>query len=377
MLDILENAINSMNNNCTNNDTNNSTKECTIPEDLVLMCKDTVICYYNKGIVKIANKLPYGLYLSEDTDFDTCVNNISNFQNWCSRRMLTLDREHAKIILNSVGLRQAITDFDRMQIALQYKCLSLQDCYWVKSSNDKSMWKDVNLYTHSLNEAIPVSLQGKSLTLQNINCISQDISTNGVAPKAWVRTNSGLYLYKGDVGNNSVEREVEASNIVRSLALANTIDYVIDEYDNKQVSSCKLYTNEDTSIISLEEFITTHSVNGYLLNGLQNIILSAYIIGDSDRHCGNVFLEYKPDMTSLCVGPMLDFNHAFESEDSLSTISLLVWNVRETLREAVKRFFKVEFLKHKLNIAEVYTDTEPDNIYWMFAIKQLKEVIEN
>ena len=124
----------------------------------------------------------------------------------------------------------------------------------------------------------------------------------------------------------------------------------------------------------MEDFITTHDVDGYLLYGLKNIILSAYIIGDSDRHCGNVFLEYNTVIDSLRVGPMLDFNHAFESKDSLSTISLLVWNVHETLQEAVKRFFRIDVLKDKLHLAEMYADVEPDNIYWKFAIEQLKEV---
>lgn len=345
-----------------------------INNSLVLMCKDKVVCYYNKGVVKIVDRLPYGLYLTEDDDLDSRVNNVTNFQSWCSRRMLTLDREHAKAILNSVGLRQAITDVDRMQISLQYKCLSLLDCYWVKAENDRAVWRDINLFQHSLNEAVPVSLQGKSLTLENIRCISQDIATNGVAPKAWVRTDLGVYLYKGDVGNNSVKREVEACKIVRSLAIANTVRYTVEEYDNKPVSSCKLYTDESTSIVSLEDFITTHDVDESLYVDLEKIILSAYILGDSDRHCGNVFLEYNPDTNSLCVGPMLDFNHVFESEDSLSTISLLVWNIRETLREAVKRLFTVDFLQYLLVLSELYVNSEPENEYWKFIVKQLEKV---
>ena len=234
----------------------------------------------------------------------------------------------------------------------------------------------MNLYQHSLNEAVPISLCGKSVTLQNIDCISQDISTNGVAPKAWVRTDKGIYLYKGDVGNNSVGREVAASNIIRSLALVNTINYSISKYDDKVVSSCKLYTEENISIVSLEDFITTHNITGSLLGGLKYIILAAYLIGDSDRHCGNVFIEYCRENNSLRIGPMIDFNHAFECEDCLSSISLLVWNVNETLREAVKRLFRIEKLKDILHVAEMYATTEPDNKYWQFVIRQLKSVID-
>lgn len=346
-----------------------------VKDDLVLMCKDVIVCYYSNGVVKIEDTLPYGLYLLEDADIESRINNITNFQNWCSKRMLTLDRENAKVILNSVGLRQAVTDKDRMNIALKYKCLSLLDCYWVKSLDDTSTWEDVNLFKHSLNEAVPVSLQGKSLTLQNVNCIAQDVSTNGLAPKAWVRTDLGLYLFKGDVGNNSIEREVEASRIINSLAVANTISYMFGDYNNLPVSKCPLYTNEDTALISLEDYVTTHDIDKQLLADLKNIILAAYVIGDSDRHCGNVFFEYKPNTNILRVGPMLDFNHAFEAEDSLSSISLMVWNVKETFQEAVKRLFRTDVLQDKLKLAEMYYNAEPENEYWKFAVNQLKKVV--
>lgn len=346
-----------------------------IDTDLVLMCKDKIICYYNKGFVHIVDKLPYDLYLTEDDDFDSRINNVNNFQNWCSRRMLTLDREHAKVILNSVNLRQAITDADRMLVSLQYKCLSLQDCYWVKHVNDKDVWKDINLFQHSLNEAVPVALQGKSLTLENVNCIAQDVATNGVAPKAWVRVDSGLYLYKGDVGTNSVEREVEASYIIRNLAITNTVKYIAGNYKGETVSVCPLYTNAEISLVSLEDYVTVHDIKDHFTYGLKNIILAAYIVGDSDRHCGNVFLEYNPDNNYLGVGPMLDFNHAFEVEDCSSAISLMAWNTHETLSGAVKRLFKVDELKYKLNLAEMYADVEPDNKYWKFAIQQLKKIV--
>lgn len=57
--------------------------------------------------------MPYNLYLEEDNYIDTLVNNIMNFNYWCSTRVLTLDRKYAKEILNSIGMKQAVTDKDR------------------------------------------------------------------------------------------------------------------------------------------------------------------------------------------------------------------------------------------------------------------------
>ena len=54
--------------------------------------------------------LPYNLFLEEERDIDTLVNNLTNFYYWCSSRVLTLDRTYAKALLNSIGMQQAVTD---------------------------------------------------------------------------------------------------------------------------------------------------------------------------------------------------------------------------------------------------------------------------
>ena len=39
---------------------------------------------------------PYDLYLEEERDFDTLINNMNNFYHWCASRVLSLDRKYAK-----------------------------------------------------------------------------------------------------------------------------------------------------------------------------------------------------------------------------------------------------------------------------------------
>ena len=73
--------------------------------------------------------LPYNLYLEEAEDIDTLVNNVTNFNYWCASRILTLDRQYAKEILNSIGMSQAVTDKQRAEIALSYRCASLTDVF--------------------------------------------------------------------------------------------------------------------------------------------------------------------------------------------------------------------------------------------------------
>lgn len=81
--------------------------------------------------------MPYNLYLEEEEDIDTLVNNITNFYYWCATRVLTLDRKYAKEILNSIGMQQAVTDRDRAKIALSYRCASLTDVFWVRNKGEK------------------------------------------------------------------------------------------------------------------------------------------------------------------------------------------------------------------------------------------------
>ena len=98
--------------------------------------------------------MPYDLVLVESDDFDERINNVTNFYYWCASRMLTLDRTYAKEILNSIGASQSVTDRERAQIALSYHCLSLLDVFWVKEENEKIRFEDINLFAHSLSNAL-------------------------------------------------------------------------------------------------------------------------------------------------------------------------------------------------------------------------------
>ena len=100
--------------------------------------------------------MPYDLVLEESDDFDDRINNVTNFYYWCASRMLTLDRTYAKEILNSIGASQSVTDRERAQIALSYHCLSLLDVFWVKGEKENIRFEDINLYTHSLSNALGI-----------------------------------------------------------------------------------------------------------------------------------------------------------------------------------------------------------------------------
>ena len=136
--------------------------------------------------------MPYSLYLEPSEDITVLVENVNNFHYWCASRVLTLDRQFAKALLNSAGLMQATTDRDRAKIALTYRCLSLTDVFWVREKGDSASFADVNLYDNHLDKTfIDIALRGKQYTVQN-KYLARDLSTNGCYPKAWRRTADGF-----------------------------------------------------------------------------------------------------------------------------------------------------------------------------------------
>lgn len=299
--------------------------------------------------------MPFSLYLEEtDNDIDTLVNNVTNFQYWCACRLLTLDRQYAKAILNSIGALQAFTDKERAEIALSYRCLSLTDIYWVRRKKEKISFAEVNLYENHLENAlVDVSLKGKQLTIQNKhleNEFAKDLSTNGCFPKAWIRKNGHFQLYKGG-GRAVVENEVLASNVCQCFDCKQVI-YTLGQYDGELVSVSDIMTSKEQSIVSREAF-EIYAVNKeidpmkYILQldaysfYMMNIL--DYLVGNVDRHWGNWgFLVDNRRNKPLSLHPLMDFNQSFQMYDTIEgancqTMLPLVISQKEAAIDAVKK----------------------------------------
>lgn len=275
--------------------------------------------------------MPYNLWLEEDDDIDTRVNNLNNFYYWCASRVLTLDRKYAKEILNVIGAKQAVTDRDRAMIAVSYHALCLTDVYWVKSVKENIRFEDVSLYRHSLSSAFAdVSLLGRQITAQNAELLCNedaagDVATNGVAPKAWIRQDGVFYLMK-----NGDERDVQAELLASKIADCFEVDHVVytpDKFDDRNVSKSRIITSEEYGIVSAEYidvYCTNHDIDleTFVLEKdryafyMMNII--DYLTGNSDRHWGNWgFYVDNSSNRLLRLYPLMDFNKAFTNYDTL------------------------------------------------------------
>lgn len=286
---------------------------------------------------------PYDLYLEDECDFDTLINNMNNFYHWCASRVLSLDRQYAKEILNSIGMAQALTDRDRAHISLSYHCVSLTDVYWVKKQNEEITFEKINLYDHSLNEAVvPLSLRGKSMTVTNQE-LAQDLSTKGCFPKAWIRRGNEFLLLK-DGGEEIVDKELLASRLCQCFDFKQ-VRYAEGFYEGQRVTESKIVTSKRYSIVSkmafeiyaqnhdldvLEECLRIDKETYYGMNILD------YLVGNIDRHPENWgFLVDNETNEYVSLYPIMDFNQSFGSYDTIEGASCqTLYPERKTQLEA-------------------------------------------
>ena len=289
--------------------------------------------------VNFPSFMPYNLYLerAEAGDMDVRLNNLNNFYAWCASRVLTLDRKYAKEILNSLGLRQAVTDRDRAEIAISYHALCLTDVYWVRELREKAVWEEINLFAHSLSDAfVDVALRGRVLTAQNAELLDKndsagDVATAGVAPKAWVRRGGVFWLLK-DGDTREVEAELMASQIARCFDVAQVL-YEPEVYKDQRVSASRLMTSADRSIVPMEfvdvyaantdrtarDILASHDPRGF---HMMNIV--DYLVGNTDRHWGNWGFWVDNRTNKLMkLHPLMDFNKSFQAYDSVEGATCL------------------------------------------------------
>lgn len=294
--------------------------------------------------------LPYNIYLErvKSDDLDIRLNNLENFYHWCSSRVLSLDRKYAKEILNSLGHKQSITDRDRANIAISYHGVSFTDTYWIKGNKEKIIFSDINLFNHSLSNAfVDVSLKGKQLTAQKAELVKPldaagDVSTIGVAPKAWIRNNGEFYLLK-DGSIDEVESELLSSKIIDCFNVKH-VNYQEDYYCGEKVSKSHIITSLQKSIVAIEHIQIFAQNNGfdwleYVLEKdkynyyMMNII--DYLVGNIDRHWENWgFLIDNDNNVPLRLYDLMDFNKSFKSYDSIEGANCQTTKTRMSQKEA-------------------------------------------
>lgn len=98
-----------------------------------------------KGIAEIYNEKWLPFDIEEGDDIDTRLHNLTNFNTWAIDRLFNLGEEFFEDIPNYLKQIEKYNDIKKTKIAIATRCLSLDDCYWVKDSNENLLWEDFNL----------------------------------------------------------------------------------------------------------------------------------------------------------------------------------------------------------------------------------------
>ncbi len=297
--------------------------------------------------------MPMEIYVEEDDDIESRANNIVNFNTYCSERIIPLDRKYAKEILAYYGFDNAPSIKARADIGIATRCLSLNDCFWVKKSSETIKWNEVNLFTNSLeNSVMEIPLLGHGFTVNRENIDTPDIHTDGKAPKAWKRQGDQFFLLKRDNGQDSVTKEVEASTILRELFGDSVSEYKKDTFADHAVSVCKCFTDQTTNMIKADYYSIFRmnqnlsfkdDLESTFRRDLEIMILADYLVGNTDRHSRNWGILYSLEEKNGCcrfvplrLSFLYDFDHAFESSGQDVCQPYLLIGKRISQEEAAK-----------------------------------------
>lgn len=323
---------------------------------MILMNKDKEVLKYNleTGIFDVINDslMPYQLKgsIRQGKDRIAFIQNYQSIIRFLSSRILPLDRENAKKILNALGYEQAQDPLYKAQIAETSRAVSLQDTYWVKKDEESLTWKDVDIRQNHLNKVMmQVALKGDSLTITG-RCHTPELTTNGAYAKCWKRENNDLYLYKK--GKNGESRiEVEVSNLLDKSNVPHVKYLAVD----RMTCKCKCMTTENLSILPAMDFISYCNRLGldykqeYIRIDKENLykmFIVDYLISNSDRHGLNYGFFYDNNtMEIIGFHPLFDHNNAFDRTLMQIDVDSLVFDKKmsELAKYAYQRCnFKIE-----------------------------------
>lgn len=206
--------------------------------------------------------------------------------------------------------------------------LSVSDTYWIKASNEKITWSQVNFYQHSFDQSgfgkamfspLHSELSSSALHTPN-NC------TCGYHRKAWFKRNGTLYLLKGGSPFYQQEpvNEWLASRIAKELGLY-AVPYTTETYENNLVSVCPNMCNGRYDLVTSEYVLNDtnapknvfqyeHYVNVLQQHGIPNVrkvlsdqMLLDYLLLNTDRHTQNmgILVDAKTNQW-VSVAPVFD-----------------------------------------------------------------------
>lgn len=278
-----------------------------------LMLKDTPLMKVKGADVEVLNRglLPIEIRGKSDIGYD-------DFSDWLRDRVLPLQREHAKDLLNGLGLSQQ----DRKSVALACKGLSLIDCYWVRKG-EEDKWANVNLFDNKFSEAVGrLAFTGSSKISVRGKFHTPELTGQGAYAKCWKEVDGKLYLYKSNTPTGfESEAEYAVSNLLEAAGIPH-VTYELLEHEGRIASRCETLTNHDVMIVPAANVCAffmnqkrdwVEQVKMYWREEFYQMLVIDYIIDNKDRHFFNWGFYFKSDTGEvLGLHPLFDHNCAMQ-----------------------------------------------------------------
>lgn len=338
---------------------------------MILMLEDTEVLMFNieENKLKILNHsiLPFilrsklrnlDIKANLEEQIQVRLNNIQSIKEYLSERVLSLSRDNAKGIFAVLGVAQSNNIDTRIEICLKCRGISLTDAYWIKKETESLKWNEVDIRKQSFSKVImDVALYNKNPTITQ-NYISPEFTNKGLYRKAWTRNEGTLELIKSDKTNDFIgpKMEVLASDILSCIHNINSVSYRLSKRKDIVVSICENFVKDGYSFVEAYEIQSLYGkeYKQYMIKNhmefIANMIVTDYIIMNTDRHLGNYgFLMNNKTGKLEKYAPLFDFNLALVSdyfgvENSESTLSQ-TFNDLSTIKELAFEFKRHSTIK--------------------------------
>ncbi len=274
--------------------------------------------------------MPLGMEVSAD-----------GLSSWISHRGIPRNRAYVSSFLAKCGLNSNRP----MDVILACRGLSLNDSYWVSTSDDDRSYDSINLYENKISRVLArVAFTGYGSSERSSLDSSPEFTTNGMLPKCWRRENGKIYLYKGGTSGasntgNEPYSELYAYYIGTRMGM-DVVPYHLSKWKGTLCSVCELFTDIDTAFVPIGRLIKNggmddvkkyyESLGPEYVKRLNEMIVFDAIICNTDRHFGN-FGVLVNSHTNEIISPAPLFDHG----NSLFNMAGNYWDSKEELQEYV------------------------------------------
>lgn len=265
-------------------------------------------------------------------------NGPKNLAEWIQNRAIPEERPDLPKILRETGCKTAL------EYLLQNLALSLSDSYWICPENLKGIiWEEISLYQHPDGARIPLCASHD----HTYRSIRNDSALTGSLEKYHVYRQDGWHLVKNGApeiafGLQNIN-EAFASLIHERLGFTEYTKYTL-HFDGRgacRSCSCRYFTDKNHELVSAyyvtggicgqaktpqeayQEYIDACIANGldhnYVFHFMDHMILTDFLITNTDRHWENFGILRDPDtLRFLALAPIFDSGTSMLYDDSFA-----------------------------------------------------------